>query len=163
MKCDDPDQIEYSVAHTGELWQLCEKGQILANLPRVRPEIQSIFDFLCFYAIFSWDRVDLASSNNGGYWSQHPKLPEYVSIFAVAQKLKSGALGATEGAQRIWGHNFGIFSQFSPIKNRLIPRKPDFRPQNVPPAHFMTLRAKKTIDQAIQNHFYFWPSSVHFC
>ena len=74
--------------------------------------------------------MDLASSNRWGYWSQHPKLPESVSIFTVAQKLRPGALGATEGAQRFWGHNFGIFSQFSPIRNQPIPRKPDFQPQN---------------------------------
>ena len=142
--------------------QLFQNGQILVHLLRVRSEIHSIFDFFGFSAIFSCDRVDLASSNIGSYWSQYPDLSESVSIFAVAHKLRSGALGATGSAQRFWGHNFGIFSQFSPIKNQLIPRKPDFRPQNVPPAHFMTSRALKTIDQAIQIYFYFWPSSVHF-
>ena len=56
-----------NVAHTGKAQQLFQNGQILVNLLRVRSEIQSIFDFLGFSAIFSSDRVDLASSNIGSY------------------------------------------------------------------------------------------------
>ena len=101
-----------NVAHTGKSQQLFQNGRIFVHLLRVRSEIHSIFDFLGFSAIFSSDRVDLASSNIGSYWSQYPDLSESVSIFAVAHKLRSGALGATGSAQRFWGHNFGIFSQF---------------------------------------------------
>ena len=48
-----------------------------------------------------------------------------------------------------------VFSSFLDPQNGLFPRLVDFRPLGDAATHFTTLRARKAIVQAFQNHFHF--------
>ena len=48
-----------------------------------------------------------------------------------------------------------VFSSFLSPKNGLFPRLVDFGPLGGAATHFTTLRARKAIVQAFQNHFHF--------
>ena len=48
-----------------------------------------------------------------------------------------------------------VFSSFLNPQNGLFPRLVDFRPLGGAATHFTTLRARKAIVQAFQNHFHF--------
>ena len=56
-------------------------------------------------------------------------------------------------------HEIGTFSTFLMVKIWQILHLALFRPEAVVVACFTTSRARKAIDQATQNYFYFWPRS----
>ena len=94
--------------------------------------------------------------------STYQNLSSFQNLYQLLSYLKIWACWtwfALNFLEMLSEHEIGTFSTFLMVKIWQILHLALFRPEAVVVACFTTSRARKAIDQATQNYFYFWPRS----